>query len=184
MKGMIFTEFFSMVEEVFSTQILEKIINNANLPNKGAYTSVGYYPAEEMVTLVSELSKETSISVSDLLKSFGEHLFSRFTLIYPSFINKFSNMFDFLESIEVSIHTEVLKIYPNAELPRIITNRIDDQNFELIYKSKRNLQDLAYGLIKGCIKLYKEDFLVQAENLSDDQGNFTKFLIYKNNEQL
>ena len=33
MKGMIFTEFFSMVEEVFSTEVLEKIINSHIINN-------------------------------------------------------------------------------------------------------------------------------------------------------
>jgi len=46
MKGMVFTEFMDMVEEVLSADILEDIIEKSELPNDGAYTALGTYSHE------------------------------------------------------------------------------------------------------------------------------------------
>ena len=52
MKGLVFTTFYAHVEERYGVDILEDIIEDADLPNKGAFTSVGTYPFEDMVALV------------------------------------------------------------------------------------------------------------------------------------
>ncbi|MBA2648463.1 MAG: hypothetical protein H0U75_02495 [Legionella sp.] len=41
MKGIILTEFLEMVEVMFTAEMVENIIEDANLPNNGAYTDVG-----------------------------------------------------------------------------------------------------------------------------------------------
>ena len=74
MKGVVFTEFFDMVEESFSPELAERIIDMAALPNEGAYTAVGTYDAGEMVRLVGALSQETGTPVPDLLFAFGRFL--------------------------------------------------------------------------------------------------------------
>ena len=41
MKGIIFTEFMQMVEDRFSIEVAEEIIDAATLPSGGSYTSLG-----------------------------------------------------------------------------------------------------------------------------------------------
>ena len=67
MKGIVFREFISMVENQFSLETADHIISASNLSTDGAYTSVGTYPPQEMVDLVTHLSAATNISVPDLL---------------------------------------------------------------------------------------------------------------------
>ena len=43
MKGIVFTEFLEMVEEKYGLEMVDDIIENANLQSHGAYTSVGTY---------------------------------------------------------------------------------------------------------------------------------------------
>ena len=57
MKGMIFTEFLEMVENAYGWEVQENIIDAAALPNDGAYTAVGTYDHQELVSLVVALSK-------------------------------------------------------------------------------------------------------------------------------
>jgi len=45
MKGIIFTEFLEMVEDRFSPEIADRIIEAADLPSGGAYTAIGTYDA-------------------------------------------------------------------------------------------------------------------------------------------
>jgi len=64
MKGIVFSEFLNMVDERFSIEMSERLIDGVNLPSRGAYTTVGTYDAQEIVDLVAKLSEITKISVS------------------------------------------------------------------------------------------------------------------------
>jgi Haem-NO-binding len=52
MKGVVFTEFIEMVEDRFSPEMADRIIERAKLPSGGAYTTVGTYDHGEMIQLV------------------------------------------------------------------------------------------------------------------------------------
>ena len=97
MKGVVFTEFLEMVEDKFSADMVDDIIDDADPESGGIYTAVGTYPHEEIVSLVVSLSKHTDIAVPDLVKIFGEHLFGRFAILYPDFFKENIDVFDFLE---------------------------------------------------------------------------------------
>jgi len=178
MKGFVFTEFCDMVDQTFSPIVLEKIITQSNLPSKGIYTSAGYYEHQEMVSLVVELSRETNTPIPDLLKGFGKYLFPRFKTLYPAFIERSNTVFEMLSSVDNYIHVEVLKLYPDAELPRILTTPLPN-GLEMIYKSSRHLEDLAQGLIEGCIEHYRENIHVKRETIQDETGEFTRFILTK-----
>jgi hypothetical protein len=66
-------------------------------------------------------------------------------------------LFSFLNSIDQYIHPEVLKLYPDAELPRFDAEIKSDNEMILNYMSSRKMSDLAIGLIKGAAKYFKED---------------------------
>src|SRR5690606_14183069 len=85
MKGLIFTEFLEMVEAKFSPEMLDRILERAELPSGGAYTAVGTYDHTEMVELVTCLGRETGIPTRDLVCSFGTHLFERFHQTFPMY---------------------------------------------------------------------------------------------------
>jgi hypothetical protein len=57
MKGLVFREFIDLVETKFGDDIVDEIIEAADLPSGGAYPAVGTYPHSEMVSLVVELSR-------------------------------------------------------------------------------------------------------------------------------
>jgi hypothetical protein len=169
MKGMVFTQFLEMVEDQFSPEVADKIIVQSDLPSGGAYTSVGTYDHAEIIALVSALSRETGLPTPSLVAAFGTFLFKRFTELYPQFFDGKSSAFSFLTSVEHYIHVEVRKLYPDAELPSL-TSHIEGDEMTLIYRSKRQMADLAEGLIKGCIDHFGEDIVVQREDQTDDGG--------------
>lgn len=115
MKGMIFTEFLEMVEEQFSLDMVDTIINDANVPSGGTYTAVGIYPHSEMVQLVVSLGAKCAIPVPALLNAFGERLFARIAVRYADLLTKATSSFAFLEQLESYVHTEVRKLYPETE---------------------------------------------------------------------
>lgn len=152
---MVFTEFMDMVEDVFSEDILEDIIEKSDLPNDGAYTAVGTYNHEEIVRMTVNLSQAVDIPVATLLEVFGKHLFGRFSERYPAFFEDITEPFEFLKHIDNYIHVEVRKLYPDAELPRFYHVQKSPNELTMYYMSSRHFEDLAVGLITGCLEHFK-----------------------------
>ena len=176
MKGLIFREFLEMVEEKFDYTMVDHIINDTKDPIDGAYSSVNSYDHTQLVNLVVALHKRTGIALSDLLKTYGEFLFSSIASNYPYLLEGITDPFDMLLNIEILIHTEVKKIYPEANPPRFIGTRLNDISIELIYNSHRSMGDVAEGLIHGCGAHFGEKFKVEQLS-SENDGQTVKFKI-------
>lgn len=91
MKGVVFTEFLAMVEDQFSFEIADRIIEASDLATDGAYTSVGTYDHTELLRLITALSGETGVAIPDLARVFGTYLFSRFHALYGQIFLKAPN---------------------------------------------------------------------------------------------
>ncbi len=178
MKGIVFSEFLEMVEDRFGFATVDQIIDASNLPSGGVYTAVGTYESSEMFSLVSHLSEQTGIPMSELLRVYGKHLFTRFASAYGHFFNKVDDSFKFLEQIENYIHIEVRKLYPDAELPFIRTERVSHNQLELHYVSERKMGHFALGLIEGCGAHYNESYAINMENIHPS-GSEVKFTIVR-----
>jgi hypothetical protein len=163
MKGMVFTEFLEMVEAKFSANMVDDIIDDANLPSGGAYTAVGTYDHAELVQMVVALSKRTDVPVPALVHTFGEHLFGRFYALFPAFFQGVTSALDFLEGIETVIHTEVRKLYPDAQLPQFDCTRSAD-GLQMLYSSPRHFGDLAEGLIHGAVVHFGDTLHITRNN--------------------
>ncbi|WP_370263062.1 heme NO-binding domain-containing protein [Limnobacter sp.] len=154
MKGIVFTELFDMLESAHGADFVDDLIDNCDLPSGGAYTAVGTYDYSEMGALLHELSSMSGHSVSALMELFGEHLFGRFYALYPNFFEGISTPIDFLVDVEKVIHKEVLKLYPDAELPKFTVLQKSADSLDMAYRSSRGLAHLALGLIRGCMAHY------------------------------
>jgi len=180
MKGLVFTEFMDMVDQAFSVEVCENLIDMSNLPSKGVYTSVGTYNFSEMETLVSNLSKLTGTAISDLLKSLGEHLFGRFLAVFPDFFSGFGSSFEFLPRVQSYVHLEVCKLYPDAELPAFSCDSSVPGRLLMTYRSTRNIPDLAEGLIRACISHFGESIAVTREDIGGPMSE-TRFVLSRRN---
>ena len=58
MKGFVFTELTELAERKFGEDAMDTVFDNVELSSGGAYTSVGYYAAEELNTLVVDVLGE------------------------------------------------------------------------------------------------------------------------------
>ena len=165
MKGIVFAEFINMVDDKFSIETSERLIDEVKSPSGGAYTTIGTYDSQEMVDMVTKLSEITSISVPDLLKTFGRHLLIRFSEVFPAFFEGVTSTFDFLPMVEDYVHMEVKKLYSDAELPSFVCVSPSPDRLEMTYTSVRNFQDLAEGLILGTADYFSESIDVKRESI-------------------
>jgi hypothetical protein len=130
-----------------------------------------------MVDLVVALSKRSGIPIPDLLRAYGQHLFAHFFSTHPSFFVNVPDALSFLAGIEVIIHAEVLKLYPDAQLPKFETEHHSQNQLVLIYDSSRHFEDLAAGLIAGCIAHFGEDIGVQREVFDSEGQRKERFIL-------
>lgn len=177
MKGMVFTEFMEMVDSEFGPELAEKVLEASKLPSGGIYTAVGTYDHGELLTLVHELSRETAIPVPELVRSFGRHLFGRFVKSYAHFFLGVNSTFQFLAQVDDHVHVEVLKLYPEAELPKFTSQQLDGDRMIFDYRSRRPFGDLAEGLILGCAEHYGESLQIEREPLPAESGTAIRFIL-------
>ncbi|MEJ1496099.1 MAG: heme NO-binding domain-containing protein [Candidatus Sedimenticola sp. (ex Thyasira tokunagai)] len=175
MKGLVFSEFIEFVEDRFSPNVADEMIEASNLPSQGAYTAVGTYHHNELLALVTTLSRLTDTPIPDLVQTFGKHLFGCLASGYPGFLEGVDNSFDFLQLIENHIHVEVRKLYPDAELPSFEERRPDPDHLILTYRSQRPFSNLARGLIEGCIDHFNEEVIITCKDLESSDGYAMQF---------
>ena len=181
MKGIIFTEFLDLVEDKFGLEVVDRIIEQSNLPSEGIYTAIGTYDFSEMLSLLKHLSQHSGLSIDDLLLTYAEHFFSVLANSYPGLINKYKDPIDLLSSIEHHIHVEVQKIYPEAELPTFEIIEKSNKKLVMIYKSSRAMYSFGLGLMRKTFEHFDTTASISYEKLASD-GTEVKFSIVKTNE--
>ena len=73
---------------------------------------------------------------------------------------------------------EVKKLYPDAELPRLIILEKNDNKMLVAYTSHRKLSMFAYGLFKSAAEFFKEDVSISMENINKE-GSVVHFTFNK-----
>lgn len=177
MKGMVFTEFIELVERTYSPALADQMIDECNLPSGGAYTAVGNYDHREMVSLVVALHRHSGLPVDQILRWFGENLFISLSTGFPAFFEGKTHAFDVLKGIESVIHTEVRKLYPDAELPVFHVEQPDERTLVLDYHSPRCMDDLAHGLIKACLAHFPQAISLSRRPLGATPAEGTRFTL-------
>ncbi|SNR17014.1 heme NO-binding domain-containing protein [Tenacibaculum jejuense] len=178
MKGIVFTEFLDLVESKFGLETVQQIIDESELESNGVYTSVGTYKFNEMVSLLTNLSKATKIAPNDLLRVYGLHFFDALVNNYGSILKSYKGPIELLSSIEGHIHVQVRKLYPDAELPQFETLEQTDEKLVLIYRSSRSLYPFAHGLMEKSFEHYGQNCDIKHELLKED-GSEVRFEIVK-----
>lgn len=176
MKGLVFTTFYAHCAGKYGQDLLDDIIDDADLPNKGAYTSVGTYPFTDIVALMTALVQRTGTPLPAILREFGEFLFSQWVGYVPAYFEG-KDLFDIMESIDDFHENEVRKLYPDAELPSFTVAGRDPRQLILQYRSCKPLADLAVGVIRGAADHVGETVEVLHRPAADARGSYVRFEI-------
>lgn len=182
MKGIVFTEFLELVEKRFGLEMVDTILEEAELESNGVYTSIGTYNFSEMLQLLTGLKKHTGIEVDDLLLLYAEHFFEVIKRSYGQFLTRFTNPIEMLASVETHIHSEVRKIYPDAELPCFEVQEKTDDSLIMIYKSGRAMHYFGLGLMRKTFDHFNTTATIVIEKIKED-GTEVKFVIQQLNER-
>jgi hypothetical protein len=167
-----FTSLLSWVEQTRGVVTVDRIIAGAGpaLSTGGAYTAVGNYPATEFTALLEQLAILDDTTPDDVQREFGKAAFPVLASLHPEWLDGISDLPALLTHIESIIHTEVRKLYPDAQPPLITAQRTDPGIVEVTYVSHRGLVPMCQGLIEGAAQFFgdAEDIsLVEAERTGD-----------------
>lgn len=176
MKGLVFTTFYDFCETAYGEDVLDEVVEAADLPGGGAYTSVGTYPFTEMVSLISALVKISSKPLNVTMEEFGVHCFASWVRYWPDQFTA-KTLFDVLADIDSFHEKQVRKLYPDAELPSFRVETRTAEELVLGYHSCKPLADLAVGVIKGAASHLGERVSLRHEPANDDNGDYVRITV-------
>jgi hypothetical protein len=176
MKGLILVGFLEWVEERHGDDAVDEVIESTVLESQGAYTSVGVYPYTELIALAETLAEREGRSVSEVLLQYSRESVASVAYGHEHLLQGITGALDLFDQVEGYIHPEVMALYPDAVLPRITTQRMDDGSMQLDYLSHEPLAIMCEGRILGTIDLFGGGFDVR-RLAADPDGYSASFLI-------
>jgi hypothetical protein len=159
LKGIVFNLLEEVVTDEHGAELWEQLLAESGV--EGAYTSLGSYPDEDLVRLVSAASARLETDPQDVIRWFGREALPLLADRYPQFFESHSSTRDFLLTLNDIIHPEVRKLYPGADVP-VFEHRIEpDGRLLMGYSSKRQLCAFGEGLIEGAAAHFGETVHVE-----------------------
>lgn len=147
MKGVLFNVAQDVVDQTLDDDSWDRALRSSCV--RGAYTSLGNYPDEELIAIVAAISEQTGLSTDDVLRHVGLHGFEHLVGRRPELMDGIQDLGTLLHHLEHVIHPEVQKLDPDAELPSFQVTDDGPGTWHLTYRSRRHLCALAEGLIQG-----------------------------------
>lgn len=155
MLGLIFTSLNQMIEERHGLKVWNEIVRAADIPDCGAFTAGAVYPDEQMGRLVKVICEKFSLAEPEVLRAFGQHVFTSLAHAYPDVISHYTHPKDMLLHVDDHIHREIAFYHPNeAGLPTFSCEDTGPASLTMIYRSPRKLCFLAEGVIQGVADLF------------------------------
>ena len=171
MKGFIFTNFLDFVEKSNGLDMVDEMLGECDLASEGVYSAFNSYEFDELVTLLTYVSKKTGIAPQVLLEAFGRFVFPYLIGKHSYIIEKYSKPLDLIAGIESHIHIEVKKLYEDAELPTFSVAEKTENTLTLIYTSSRGLTYFAIGLMRETLDFFKVKGKVSMEENYNNDGS-------------
>jgi Haem-NO-binding len=173
MKGIVFNLLEEVVRREYGEDTWDTLLEAAGLD--GVYTSLGNYPHEELLQLVTAASPALQMPAEAIIRWFGRHAIALLVERYPEFFEAHKTTRAFLLTLNDVIHPEVRKIYPGADVPIFDYDTSSEEVLEMKYRSARKLCMFGQGLIEGAAAHYGEAVSIEqlkCMNRGDDRCEF------------
>jgi len=160
MKGVLFNMAEEVIVAAHGEDTWDRALDDAEL--EGAYTAVGTYPFEDLVKLLDAAASILGCSRTDVLHTIGEGAIPVLADRYPAFFVDHTSTRSFVLTLNDVIHSEVRKLYPDAEVPafEFDFDPADTTRLQVGYSSPRRLCGLAEGFITGAARHFGEEAII------------------------
>ena len=170
MRGTVFVEFVSHLEERFGLEEVDSVIEELRetLSTQGAYTTVGNYPHGELLAIATHVCEHTDTSIENLIGEFARFLLQAFHSMHPEYFTNADDLMQFLDSIEQLIHKDVRKLYSDAVPPDVHLERHEDGSATLHYSSHRPMAPLAHALVLASSEMFNEPVDIESVDTTEE----------------
>ena len=158
MKGVVFNLFEQLVARDFGEDTWDALLDASGLD--GAYTSLGSYPDEDLMKLVSAATDTLDMPADDVVSWLGRNALPLFAGYYPQLFEPHDCTRSFVLTLNDIIHPEVRKLYPGADVPEF-DFKSRDGVLVMGYRSPRKLCSFAEGLLLGAGDHYGERLTIE-----------------------
>jgi len=155
MHGIIFMQLQKYVTSMLGNDAWYQLMNKAGIKQK-IYMCSETYPDQEIIALVTDLSKSTGESAAALLEDFGKFIVPELFKMYRVFIKPEWKTLDVIEHVEDTIHRVVRIKNAGAHPPAIKCTRLSPGEIVINYSSPRRLCALAKGIAQGLAAHFNE----------------------------
>ena len=169
MKGIIFTEFITIVETQFGLEISQQMFDHAN--DAGVYTTIGSYDHRRLIKLIMSLSHITHIPAQDLQQTYGRLVFPALLQALPIPDIENDDTFSFIEKVERHIHIEVKKLYPDVTPPKFTFSNQTQSTMILDYHSARCMGYVCMGVLEGCASYFNQSLTIAMQPMNASQSH-------------
>ena len=154
MKGIIFHVVEQVVRQAHGEDTWDALLDTARA--SGVYTRLGTYDDEELGRIVEAAAAALSLPAGEVLHWVGVQAFPHLGEAHPRMLEGFDATAPLLVGLNRIIHTEVRKLYPDAQTPHFEFVEVAPSVLEMTYRSPRGLCHLAAGLAEGAAAHFGE----------------------------
>jgi hypothetical protein len=158
-KGVVYNLLESCISREYGEDTWDDLLLSADLG--GAYTSLGSYPDAEFVALIEAASQTLEQPPNTIVRWFGRHAMPLLAQQYPDLFAAHATLRSFVLALNRIHHSEVRKLYTDAELPTFSYDGSTEQVLLLEYRSPRRLCAFGEGLLEGAAALYDEQIRIE-----------------------
>lgn len=166
MKGVIFNATQEAVIELFDEDTWDDLLDAAGV--EGIYSSVGTYEDADLVAIVVAATKATGLSADDVMVAVGRKALKHLADRVPTLIGECTSAYEMLGMIHDVIHVEVMKLYEDATPPQFSYSDLPGGGMRMGYRSPRNMDALAEGLVLGVGDRFNEELQVTRHPATSD----------------
>lgn len=167
MKGTVVSIWLNTIGRLYGEKSRDEVLLAQGWDPSHMITPLEEIEDERIKSLIDAMAKRQGLKSEELWRILGQHNVRSFHEWFPSYFETNSAM-GFLMLMD-KVHTQLTKMIPGANPPRLIPVPVDDRNFHMIYKSKRGLHHYLMGLIEGVGEFFQEN--IKAEILEEGLEN-------------
>lgn len=159
MKGIIFHLVEQVVRSEHGEDTWDALLDAAKA--SGVYTRLGTYDDEELGRIVEAAAGALALPAGGVLHWVGVRAFPHLGAAHPQMLEGFEATAPLLVGLNRIIHTEVRKLYPDAQTPHFEFSEVAPSVLEMTYHSPRGLCHLAAGLAEGAAAHFGETLVTE-----------------------
>jgi hypothetical protein len=159
MNGLVFIGLRNFVHDKLGREAWSELLAELAMGPR-LFVPVVDYPDEDLVKLVTAVSKKTAKPIGAVFEEFGAFIAPEWMTMFASLIKPEWKTLDLLANTEETIHEVLRQSNKHARPPKLVCTRTSDREVSIIYSSPRRLCHLAKGFARGIAGRFGETIAI------------------------